>query len=257
MSVIKLFLSEAGLLRNLVIKNFRSRYSNLLFGLFWTIFAPLLISLIISFVFRYIMPAQASNFRLYVISGMLPWMYFTSSLQESSASLVESASLLKQFRIPPEFAPAASVIVNFINLAAGLALSAVFLLHIPAQVAFCLALVFVPLALHFLFTLGISFMLSALYIKHRDIVHILNIVFLFWLWFSPVFYFIDSFPMHIKKIFNLNIIIPYLNLYRSVFYKQAFFEYRDLFLSICLSLLSLTCGYRFFIRTESSIKKAL
>jgi ABC-2 type transport system permease protein len=186
-------------------------------------------------------------------------MYFTSSLQESSVSLIESASLLKQFRIPPEFAPAASVIVNFINLAAGLALSAVFLLHCssPAQVAFCLALVSVPLALHFLFTLGISFMLSALYIKHRDITHILNIFFLFWLWFSPVFYFIDSFPAHIQKIFNLNIIIPYLNLYRSVFYKQTLFEYRDLFFSICLSLLSLTCGYRFFIRTESSIKKAL
>jgi len=254
---IKEFLIKKALLKNLVIKNLRNRYSNTLLGFLWTVLTPLLISLIISFVFIHIMQVRIDNFISYVISGMLPWICFSTSLQESLTSLVDNAGLWRQFRVPLEFIPASCVIINFLNLIIGLTVALAFFIKSSPKVVLYFFLMPVPLILHFIFTLGISFLLSSLYVRRKDIAYLLNIFLLFWLWSSPVFYLLDRFPLHIQRLSNLNIMLPFLNLYRSIFYKHVFFDFKDLFLCVCLSLFSFIYGYRFFINQEHLIKKTL
>ena len=254
---IKEFLEKRALLKSLVIKNLRNRYSNTLIGFLWTVVTPLLISLAISFVFTHIMQVRIDNFVIYVISGMLPWICFSSSLQESSTSLIENAGLWRQFRVPLEFIPTSFVIVNFLNLIIGLTVALVFFIKSSPKVALYIFLLPIPLSLHFIFTLGISFVLSSLYVRSKDITYFLNILLIFWLWSSPVFYVLDRFPLHVQRLSNLNIMIPFLNLYRSIFYKHVIFDFRDLFLASCLSLISFVWGYRFFINNEHLVKKTL
>jgi lipopolysaccharide transport system permease protein len=254
---IKEFLSQRSLLRSLVIKNLRNRYSNTLIGFLWTIVTPLLISLVISFVFTYIMQVKIDNFVIYVISGMLPWICFASSLQESSTSLIENAGLWKQFRVPLEFIPTSCVIINFLNLIIGLTVALAFFIKSSPKVILYFLLVPIPLTLHFIFTLGISFLLSSLYVRRKDIAYFLNILLIFWLWSSPIFYLLDRFPLHIQRMSNLNIMIPFLNLYRDIFYKHALFDLKDLTLAVCLSLSSFIYGYLFFVKQEDLIKKSL
>lgn len=254
---IKVFLINRQLLKNLVIKNFKNRYSSTLLGFLWTILTPLFISLIISFVFTHIMQVKVENFVSYVISGMLPWMCFSTSLQESSSSLIENAALWRQFRVPLEFIPASCVIINFLNLLIGLMVATVFFVKSSPRVILLFFLTPVPIILHFLFTLGISFFLSPLYVRRKDIAYLLNVFFLFWLWSTPVFYLLESFPPYIQRLSKLNIMIPFLNLYRSIFYKYTFFDSKDLLGCLCLSLFSFLCGYHFFIKQEHLLKKIL
>lgn len=254
---IKEFLEKRVLLKSLVLKNLRNRYSNTLIGFLWTVVTPLLISLVISFVFTHIMQVRIDNFVIYVISGMLPWICFSSSLQESSTSLIENAGLWRQFRVPLEFIPTSCVIINFLNLIIGLTVALVFFIKSSPKVILYFLLLPVPLILHFIFTLGISFLLSSLYVRRKDIAYFLNILLLFWLWSSPVFYLLDRFPLHIQRLSNLNIMIPFLNLYRYIFYKHALFDFKDLILAVCLSLISFIYGYLFFLNHEDLVKKAL
>ncbi len=67
----KLFFTKRRLLKALVIKNFRNRYSNTAFGFLWSVITPLLISLVISFVFKYIMPVAVNNFTAFVAAAGL------------------------------------------------------------------------------------------------------------------------------------------------------------------------------------------
>jgi len=254
---LKLFLTQRSQLKALVIKSFRMRYSNTVLGFLWTVLTPLLISLVISFVFTYVAQIRIDNFAIYVISGMLPWICFSSSLQESVASFVDNSGLYKQFMIPLEFIPTSCVIINFINLIIGLGVAAVFFAHMQLKEAFLVFLLPIPVILHLLFTLGISFFLSSLYVRRRDVAHILNIILLFWLWSSPVFYSLESFPLYVRKIANFNIMIPFLNLYRSIFFKHAPFYLNDLLLAIFFALVSFILGFGFFIRQEKSIKKTI
>lgn len=253
----KLFFTKRRLLKALVIKNFRNRYSNTAFGFLWSVITPLLISLVISFVFKYIMPVAVNNFTAFVISGMLPWFCLSASLQESAVSLVENSSITKQFMVPLEFVPAACVIINFFNLLMGLSVATVFFMGIPAKLLILIILLPIPLILHFMFTLGLSFFVAALYVRYRDTGYILNIFLIFWLWATPVFYFLDTFPSGIRKILSLNIMIPFLNLYRSIFYKHTFFDYGDLFSSAGIALLFLICGYIFFAKQERLLTKII
>lgn len=254
---IKVFFRNRALLKNLVIKIFWNRYSNTILGSLWTLIAPLLISLIISFVFTHIMLVKVDNFVSYVISGMLPWICFAASLQESAGSLVDNAALWRQFRVPLEFIPASYVVINFLNLLIGLVVATIFFIKMSPKGVILFFLLPIPLILHFLFTLGLSFLFSSLYVRYKDIAYLLNIFLLFWLWSTPVFYLLDSFPLQIKELSTFNIMIPFLNLYRSIFYKHTLFESKDLFLSLFLSIISFAYGYRFFMQKEHLIKKIL
>lgn len=108
-----------------------------------------------------------------------------------------------------------------------------------------------------MFTLGLSFFVAALYVRCRDTGYILNILLIFWLWATPVFYFLDTFPPGIQKILGLNMMIPFLNLYRSIFYKHTFFNYGDLLSSAVIASLFLICGYIFFAKQEHLLTKII
>jgi len=257
LSRIKMFLTQRSQLKALVIKSFRMRYSNTVLGFLWTVLTPLLISLVISFVFIYIAQVKIDNFSIYVISGMLPWICFSSSLQESAVSFVDNSGLYKQFMIPLEFIPTSCVIINFINLIIGLGVAIVFFANIQLKEAFLVFLLPIPVILHLLFTLGISFFLSSVYARRRDVAHMLNIILLFWLWSSPVFYSLESFPPYFRSLSTFNIMIPFLNLYRSIFFKHVFFDLKDILLAVFFASLSFIFGFGFFIRQEKVIKKII
>jgi ABC-type polysaccharide/polyol phosphate export permease len=251
------FFREHAVLRQLVIKSFRRRYANTLSGFLWTVFSPLILSLIIAFVFTQIMRSNVEYFVAYIISGMLPWVCFASCIQESAASFVENASLWRQFRVPLEFIPTALVILNFLSLCVALLVAAVVVAPSRPQVLLWSILLPVPLLLHFIFTAGAALFCASVYVRYKDIVHILPISLLFWLWASPVFYLASSFPSYIQQASRFNIIIPYLNLYRSIYYHCAFFSWKDITACVVLSLVSLWGGHRFFMNSEAVIKKTL
>ncbi len=253
----KLFFTKRRLLKALVIRNFQNRYSNTMFGFLWAAITPLLISLVISFVFRHIMPVKLNNFTVFVISGMLPWFCLSASLQESATSLVENSGIAKQFMLPLAFVPAACVIINFFNLLVGLFVATLFFMNFSVKLLISVIFLPIPLILHFIFTLGLAFFIAPLYVRYRDTGYILNVILIFWLWATPVFYFLETFPAGVQKILSFNIMIPFLNLYRSVFYKHAFFDYRDLFFAACLAVLSLLSGYFFFAKEERLVTKIL
>lgn len=254
---IKSFFSNSSVLKTLIVKNYKSRYANTALGVLWAVLTPLLISFIVYFVFSHITQVSEKNFIAYVISGMLPWLCFAASVQEGAGSLTDNAGLWRQFRVPLEFMPASCVAVNFLNLALGLAVAQVFLLRFSPKGIFLFLLLPVPLALHFFFTLGGALIFSSLSVRRKDTAYFLNVFLLFWLWASPVFYFRDRFPAAIQRIFDFNIICPFLNLYRSIYYENTIFNAKDLFAAGCLAFASFLCGYYFFIKREDELKKAL
>jgi ABC-type polysaccharide/polyol phosphate export permease len=254
---LRLSLSHWGVLQGLISKQYKSRYANTALGVLWAVITPLLISLTVAFVFTQIAKVSEKNFVAYVISGMLPWLFFAASVQESALALNENAPLWKQFKVPLEFMPAACVAVNFLNLALGLAVASFFLLRLSPKDIFLFLLLPVPLALHFLFTLGLAFIVSSLSVRRKDTVYFLNVFMLFWLWATPVFYLRESFSPHIQRVFDANIMVPFLNLYRSVYYQSAFFRPQDLLSAAALALVSFLGGYYFFLKREDEVKKAL
>jgi lipopolysaccharide transport system permease protein len=182
-----------GLIQSLVARELKARYRGSVLGFFWSFINPLLLLLVYSFVFTFIMKdahdKRIEPYALFMFCGILPWTWFSSSLSESAGVLISGGNLIKKVLFPAEILPIVSVLANMVHFFFGLPILACFLLyyHRPlnaGELAFFPLVVLVQLVL----TMGFAFILSALTVHFRDIRDILSNLLTFWFFATPIIY---------------------------------------------------------------------
>src|SRR5579871_1038003 len=101
-----------GLIQSLVARELKARYRGSVLGFFWSFINPLMLLLVYTFVFTYVMPAAVNgvnNYPLFMFVGLLPWTWFASSLTESANSLIAGGNLIKKVLFPAEVLPIVTV----------------------------------------------------------------------------------------------------------------------------------------------------
>jgi lipopolysaccharide transport system permease protein len=182
-----------GLIQSLVARELKARYRGSVLGFFWSFFNPLLLLLVYSFVFSYVMPAahdrRIEPYALFMFCGILPWTWFASSLMESSGVLISGGNLIKKVLFPAEILPIVTVLSNMVHFFFGLVILAGFLIYYQrplnvSELTLFPAVVLVQLIL----TLGFALILSALTVHFRDIRDILSNLLTFWFFATPIIY---------------------------------------------------------------------
>ena len=182
-----------GLIQSLVARELKARYRGSVLGFFWSFINPLLLLLVYSFVFTFVMPAsrdpRIDPYALFMFCGILPWTWFASSLNESAGVLISGGNLIKKVLFPAEILPIVSVFANMVHFFLALPILAGFLLyyHRPLH-AGELALFPVVVLVQLIVTLGFALLLSALTVHFRDIRDILSNVLTFWFFATPIIY---------------------------------------------------------------------
>ncbi|MCU1427036.1 MAG: type transporter [Actinomycetia bacterium] len=179
------------LLYALAQQDFRSRYKRAAFGVLWSIALPLFQSAVMVFIFSRVGRFGSGlgySYAAFVLAGMVPWLYLSTSIASSTTSIVDASGLTDKVFFPravlPLVAPAANLVMlaisTLILLVAlpivGEPLTARFLLIVPAVVLLCT------------FTAAVGLALSALYVYFRDVKFMVQAVLLVWLYVTPVVY---------------------------------------------------------------------
>ena len=102
-------------LGSMAVKQFQAKYAGSVLGLFWALINPFLMMLVITFVFTAVFKTEIKDFALFVLSGILPWMFFSGALSEATASLSAKKSVLHQFSLPKEIIPLSIVLSSLMN----------------------------------------------------------------------------------------------------------------------------------------------
>jgi ABC-type polysaccharide/polyol phosphate export permease len=218
-----------GLIQSLVARELKARYRGSILGFFWSFVNPLVLLLVYTFVFTYIMPAKFRNpdgktemdhYALFLFCGILPWTWFASSLLEASGALISGGNLIKKVLFPAEVLPIVSVLANMVHFFLGLLILVAFLVfyrHTPDLAG----LVWFPVAvgIQLLFTLALALLVSALTVHFRDIRDLLSNLLTFWFFVTPIVYpyFLDS-VKGFRRFFNYN---PFFHLaasYQEILY---------------------------------------
>jgi ABC-type polysaccharide/polyol phosphate export permease len=211
-----------GLIQSLVARELKARYRGSVLGFFWSFINPLLLLLVYSFVFKYILPAKfqgISHYELFLFCGILPWTWFSSSLLESSAVLISGGNLIKKVLFPAEILPIVTVVANMIHFFFGLAILVGFLIWFRAPID-PIELAWFPVAVlvQLIMTLGFALILSALTVHFRDIRDILGNLMTFWFFATPIIYpYLQMEPWQMR-ILNLN---PFTHL--AITYQEILF----------------------------------
>lgn len=163
-------LKYVGLIRELAVTGFKLKYQGSFLGYLWSLMKPLLLFLVLYFVFNNIFKLGKAipNYPVYLLLGITLWGFFAETTSICMASIVNSGDLIRKIYFPRIILPIAMSITSFITLVLNLVV--VFGFMIYAHIQFSWSLLLLPLYLieFYIFTLGVSFFLSALFVKFRD-----------------------------------------------------------------------------------------
>jgi ABC-2 type transport system permease protein len=176
------------ILLNLVRKELKVKYTASVLGAVWSLLNPVVFLAVFSFVV--IVTGNAlPHYPVYLLSGLLAWNLFSSSLLQGARSVVDNASLVKKVYFPREILPLASVGVTLVDFVLQSAVLLLFML--VTGYGFHLHVLWMyPLAVATLlvFTLAATLWVAGLNVRYRDVQHLLNLGLLVWFWMTPIVY---------------------------------------------------------------------
>jgi len=173
---------------------------------------------------RFEMPAIAKSIRwrallavLFLFAGLLPWIWFSSSLMEGVNSITASGNLITKSMFPAVILPMVKVLSNLVNYLLSLPLLFVFMMWFG--VAFTGALLWLPLVMlaQLLLTIGLVYILSSINVRFRDVQHILGNLVTLWFFLCPILYPIASVPEKWRFTFDYNPMAALMTGYQDLF----------------------------------------
>jgi lipopolysaccharide transport system permease protein len=241
------------LLYFLVWRDLKSRYKQTIFGVAWAIFQPLITALIFTFVFSYIagIPSDGIPYPIFSFTALLPWNYFSRSLERASNSLVESAQLLTKVYFPRLLIPISSVLSGLVDFAFAFLIligMMVFYRVTPTPLALLLLPLFTLLATAT--ALGVGLWLSTMNVWYRDIKYITTFLIQIWMYATPIIYPISSVPEWLRPIYGLNPMVGVVEGFRWALLGEQYTPDPFMYLSIGVSLILLVSGVLFFRKME-------
>ena len=179
-------------------RDLRAKYKGSALGLLWTLALPVILMLVYLLVFSVMWKSPTTdvdNYWLFLLCGLPPWVFFSSSLQSSARSLLENASLIRKVRFPRQIVPlsiVATQLVAFVVMTAiVLLLTLVFLpdSRWTAWLAIPIAAVIV------LFVSGLSLAIASANAIYRDIEFVVTALLLPLFFLTPILYSLDNLPV--------------------------------------------------------------
>lgn len=232
------------------------RYKQTAIGMIWAVLRPLLTMLVFTIVFGRIakLPSEGVPYSLLVFSGMLPWFFFSSSVSESSSSLVTNAPLLSKVYFPRILIPASAVFVAVIDFLVGMCLLMILMIFFGFFPSWRLLLLPVFLMIGFSAALGLGLWFSTLNVRYRDVQFVIPFLLQFGLYLSPVGFSSSIVPGKWALIYALNPMVSVIDGFRWAILGGAFQLRSDVMLiGVVLSLSLLVSGIAFFRRFERGI----
>jgi lipopolysaccharide transport system permease protein len=228
------------------------RYKQTVIGVAWSVLRPLLTMIVFTIVFGRLakMPSEGVAYPILVYAAMLPWQFFSNTVNEGGASLISNANLISKVFFPRIIIPTTAMIVSLIDfLISSVILSAlmVWYQHVPTW-----RVVFLPLFLGLaaIAALGITYLISALNVKYRDFRYVLPFIIQFGLYISPVGFSSTVVPDQWRLIYSLNPMVGVIDGFRWAIIGNAQMYWPGFGLSVGLAFLLLAIGFGLFRRME-------
>jgi len=227
------------LLVNLTLRELRSRYKKSALGWAWSLINPLAMVGIYALVFSFFLkieppvgdPSGLQSFVIYLLCALIPWIYFSNSVQTALDSLVGNAGLIKKVYFPRDMLVMAVVGSMLVSMLIEMSVVVAILLLAGNFVIPWIPMVLVLMALQTLFVLGTSLFLSVANVYFRDVKHFIAIAMQALFYSTPIVYPLSVVPddvdvlgitIPLGDIYRLNPLVQTVQAYRSVLYDLRF-----------------------------------
>ncbi|MCL2444899.1 ABC transporter permease [Candidatus Saccharibacteria bacterium] len=166
------------LLKELVKTDFKLRYQGSVLGMVWSVLKPIMMFAIMYVVFVHFLRfgADVPHFAVALLAGNVLWAFFTEATGRGMQSVMERGDLLRKINFPKYIVVISATVSALINLTINLTVVVIFAAINGVSFGWGVLLLPVFILQLYLLALGLAFLLSALYVKFRDVQHIWDVL---------------------------------------------------------------------------------
>jgi lipopolysaccharide transport system permease protein len=233
-------------------RDLKVRYKQTMIGALWAIFQPFITMVVFSIFFgKFIkVPSDGIPYPIFVYTGLLLWQFFSSSLTETSNSLVANKNIVTKVYFPRLILPISSVLTKFVDFS----IASIILVGLMAYYHYLpnlTGLLILPLLLliTFMAAVGLGLFLAAVNVKYRDVRYVLPFFIQLLIFVTPVIY-PASITGKYSWILALNPMTGVIKAARAAILGNAPINWLLLLISGVACLIMLIIGVFFFKKTE-------
>jgi ABC-type polysaccharide/polyol phosphate export permease len=188
----------------LTIADMKGRYRNTFAGVLWVMFSPILMFLVHSLVFKHILKLNVDRYFVFLLAGLLPWIFITSTIQQNASVFLTKREVLLSFQINPLSVLFSKILDNFFNFI--IPFFGLFFVLLAYDDFHPVGLAFLPLNIFMLFamTVSLNIFVATLQVFFRDMEYIVQFLFSILFFLTPIFYPEELIPDKFKMIVTFN-----------------------------------------------------
>ena len=266
------------LLHNLTNREVRGKYRRTALGQLWSLANPIAAILIYTFIFSFIfrLPAQVgdpsglNNYALWLVCGLLPWLFFNRVLTLGTESLVANAGLIQKVYFPRIVLPISLANATFFTWLLEMGVLIVALAFLGSFVLPWLPLVALFMVLFAIFAVGLSMIFSIINVYFRDLAYLLTIVLQFWFYLTPILYPVElvatqsdklgglmGTPVTLLDVYSLNPVEGFIEIFRNLLYDNRMPHLWTVFIALAWTVSAFAVGSWMYSRKEKMLAELL
>ena len=206
------------------LRDFKQRYHESYLGLFWVIFQPLSLLIVIAIVVHFGLRGGANTetpYLVFLATGYIPWLFFSSSCSQATNVYKKYSYVVKNINIPPALLLCAVFISNiFVHVMLMFILFCLLLYYGYLPTLSYLQIFYYFIAASVL-GFAITLVTSSVYVFLRDAEKAVAIVLQFGFWFTPILWDKSNIPSHLQWITDYNPVAYIVSGYRDAILYQG------------------------------------
>ena len=238
------------LLHELIARDIKLRYKRKVLGTIWSLLNPLAHFLVLSFVFRYVLPLKIPNYTTFLFTGVLVWSWFRSSLHAATGTIVHNGTLIRRPGFPVAILPVVTVASHLIHFVLALPILLFFIYVGGIPITGAILVLPLVIVLQFFLTLSLAYLMATIHVTFRDTQYLLDILLLLGFYLSPIFYKADVIPPQYQPIYRLNPMVDLISAYRTILIEGKLPDLLPLLLLAIAVTVLLRFGYTIFMRAS-------
>lgn len=213
-AVCMLFTRYGFLIRQLVSRDFKTKYKRSALGMAWSFLNPLLTMSVQYVVFSTLFKSDVPNYPVYLLSGIVFFNFFSEAISMGMTSITGNASLIKKVYMPKYIYPVSRILSSLVNFA--LAIIPLLLVMLITGTAFTPALLLLIFDMLCLlgFVTGMSLLLTTAMTFFQDTQFLWGVVSMMWMYLTPLFYPESIIPAQFLTVYHMNPMYQYITFAR-------------------------------------------
>lgn len=250
MNIILLLTKYRFLLKQLVLREFKTKYKRSVLGVFWSFLNPLLMMLVQYAVFMNLFRFEVENYAIYLLSGIILFNFFSEASSQSMGSILGNASLITKVYVPKYIFPVSKVLSSTINLTLSIFPLIIVMIFSGIQMTWAIVLLPFGLACMIIFSIGTALILSSAMVFFRDTQFLWGVIVTAWMYATPIIYPESILTPTMMFIMKFNPLYHFIRFNRIILLQGVSPEPKAYVFCVVFAMIMLILGVGVFRKTQ-------